>query len=89
MHYKNGRLAKVGDTIIHPKWANGKYHAAAGIVIAIHPGATTCNASVVPTDSPATSVTLGDSLHIDDADGKQDAKDAVVAKSAPIDQPAP
>ena len=65
MHYRNGREAKNGDTVI------GKpIHGASnivGIIQDIQPGCVSCNSTVIrPAGMIQPCVTVGDMLHIDD-----------------------
>ena len=61
MHYKNGRLAKLGDQVLVP---NGLY-SYLGILIETTPNSTCCNGKVVlPINS--NSVTLSDLVHYED-----------------------
>lgn len=62
MHYKNGRPAKAGDTVVCLDQWNKKV----GVVYDLNPGATTCNARIAPISSSDVNVTLKDCLHIDD-----------------------
>lgn len=63
MHYKNGREAKNGDTIIHlggwPKPVVGVLHDATA-------GNNTCNGSLAPTQTGVSTPDLSQCLHIDD-----------------------
>jgi hypothetical protein len=65
MHYKNGRVAKLGDRIVG-RDCGGILQA--GTVVSIQvgaPGGTTCALQVI---APASLyVTLGECLHLDDA----------------------
>lgn len=64
MHYKNGREAKVGDTVVN--FINNKPHML-GLLIEANPGGTTCNGKVLPAPvNNACYVTIGDCVHIDD-----------------------
>lgn len=56
-HYKNGKLAKVGDFVT---WATNGYTKALGFVTAINPGAKTCDAYV----APLATVTESDGLRV-------------------------
>ncbi len=65
MHYKNGKLAKVGDKIVGKDW-NG--NPVAGIVANVSPGSETCNLSVVPLlPQQQMSATAKDCLLLEDA----------------------
>lgn len=63
MHYKNGREVKVGDKVVGADWQRNPV---AGIVVAVAPGSTTCNISIVPTHPHAT-YNSDQFLHVDDA----------------------
>jgi hypothetical protein len=64
MHYKNGRLAKVGDMIlVQPQYGTPFV----GVLVAAQEGSTSCNGTVTPIDPQKTwSVTLGECIHVDD-----------------------
>ncbi|MDB6017708.1 MAG: hypothetical protein JWR19_2197 [Pedosphaera sp.] len=66
MHYKNGRLAKVGDQVVN-KDNQGK--ASGGILVEASPGCTTCNGKILPNQGiwNLPSVNLSDCLHVEDA----------------------
>jgi hypothetical protein len=65
MHYKNGREAKIGDTVLAKNWNGQPY---TGLVTSITPGSTSCNAVVIPLPVVnGQNVTLGDCLHTEDA----------------------
>ena len=66
MHYKNGREAKNGDTVIG-KPQHG-VSVIVGIVQDINPGCTSCNCTVIrPGGLTQSCVTVGDMFHADDA----------------------
>lgn len=62
MHYKNGREAKAGDTVVFLD----KYNPTIGIVHSISASSDTCNARLAPVSSNNPYVTLKECLHIDD-----------------------
>lgn len=68
MHYKNGREAKAGDSVIYYNTYLQK--TIAGEVWAIVPGSTSCNcqvARVIPGGITHESQTLGNIYHAEDA----------------------
>ena len=74
MHYKNGREAKVGDTVVG-KDCNGK--PIAGVLYNAYPGAETCNGNILPlsiADQYGRLVSLCDCIHFDDVSELQSDK---------------
>jgi hypothetical protein len=63
MHYRNGREAKNGDTIVQ---LNGGKITASGVLHSATPGNDYCNGYIAPTQNPVTSACMCDCLHIDD-----------------------
>ncbi len=64
MHYKNGREAKIGDTVVV---LEGSKPALLGLLIEANGTSTTCNGRVLPKPiHSAAYVTIGDCLHVDD-----------------------
>jgi len=73
MHYRNGREAKNGDTIIKigSKYeADGKtlspYIEAIGVLHNAVPGNDYCNGSMAPISTSVTGACMCDCLHVDD-----------------------
>lgn len=66
MHYRNGREAKNGDTIIHLTMGNGGQVTAVGILYNAQPGNNFCNGSIAPIQNAVAGACLCDCLHIDD-----------------------
>ncbi len=72
MHYRNGREAKNGDTIIQigEKYVDGKtlvpYIAAVGVLFNATAGNDYCNGSIAPIQSIPHGACLCDCLHMDD-----------------------
>jgi hypothetical protein len=64
MHYRNGREAKNGDTIIQIGF-DGKINAL-GVLYNATPGNDYCNGSIAPIQNPQTSACMVDCLHVDD-----------------------
>lgn len=64
MHYRNGREAKNGDTVIQIGF-NGKINAV-GVVYNAVPGNDHCNGSLAPIQQTVTGACMCDCLHIDD-----------------------
>lgn len=64
MHYRNGREAKNGDTIIQIGF-DGKINAL-GVLYNATPGNDYCNGSIAPIQQPVTMACMVDCLHIDD-----------------------
>jgi hypothetical protein len=60
MHYKNGREAKPGDTVI---WLPQGF---SGILHSVQAGSTTCNGRLARPNQYDPWVTIGECLHIDD-----------------------
>jgi hypothetical protein len=68
MHYKNGRVAKEGDSVIGKAYV-GSMRSVAGTLHSTTEGCSTCNGQVaVPTAGGIvnTCVTIGEFLHADD-----------------------
>lgn len=90
MHYKNGREAHNGETVIgQPQYCPTPY---VGIIQDINPGATSCNCTVIrPGGIIQSCVTVGDLYHVEDALAAIEAKtaaDAAAAAEAPTPPPA-
>lgn len=64
MHYRNGREAKNGDTIIQIGF-DGKINAV-GVLYNATPGNDYCNGSIAPVQQPVTGACMVDCLHVDD-----------------------
>lgn len=64
MHYRNGREAKNGDTIVQIGF-DGKINAL-GVLHSATPGNDYCNGSIAPIQNPQTSTCMVDCLHVDD-----------------------
>ena len=64
MHYRNGREAKNGDTIIQIGF-NGQINAM-GVLHNATAGNDYCNGSIAPINSTVTGACMCDCLHIDD-----------------------
>lgn len=66
MHYKNGREARNGDTVIgKPQYAASLL---VGLIQDINPGATSCNCQVIrPGGLIQSCVTVGEIYHAEDA----------------------
>lgn len=71
MHFRNGRPAKEGDHVIAPVWRGGNAPTlTAGVIHGLQPSANSCNATLaypVPGGMQQTCITLGDSVHAEDA----------------------
>lgn len=89
MHYKNGRLAKENDQVIHqlPAYTGTTpplvYPAVAGVIHTLTAGSDTCNAQltvIVPGTVSNRCVNIRDCLHAEDA---MHAYDAVAATVVP------
>ena len=75
MHYKNGREAKVGDSVVGKDW-NG--FPVSGVVVKTTEGEG-CNLYVMPTGTQGVPVyTAGEFIHLDDALDPTAAAPAVV-----------
>ncbi len=69
MHYRNGREAKNGDTIVQIGGYGGDGMArvsAVGVLYDATPGNDHCNGRIAPIQSTSTSACLCDCLHVDD-----------------------
>lgn len=64
MHYRNGREAKNGDTIVQIGH-EGKLNAL-GVLHSATPGSDYCNGSIAPIQNANTGACMVDCLHIDD-----------------------
>ena len=64
MHYRNGREAKNGDTIIQLDF-NGKI-TALGVLYNATAGNDYCNGYIAPIQMPNTTACMVDCLHVDD-----------------------
>ncbi len=65
MHYRNGREAKNGDTIIQLSFEGGKI-TAVGVLYNAVAGNDYCNGSIAPIQNTNTGACMIDCLHIDD-----------------------
>ncbi len=65
MHYRNGREAKNGDTVLQMDPGSGKI-VALGVLYNAHPGNDYCNGSIAPIQPVNGYACLVDALHIDD-----------------------
>ena len=65
MHYRNGREAKNGDTVIQLRMDGGEV-VALGVLYNATPGDDYCNGSIAPVQSVITGACMCDCLHIDD-----------------------
>jgi hypothetical protein len=65
MHYRNGREAKNGDTIISLGYDGSKI-VAVGVLHNAVPGNDYCNGSIAPISTAVTGACMCDCLHIDD-----------------------
>lgn len=71
MHYKNGRQAKVGDTVLYP---GDQYNPArVGILHSVNAQSDTCNGRLAVPNPNDPYVTLKDCIHIDDVEAKAKA----------------
>jgi hypothetical protein len=67
MHYRNGREAKNGDTIVQlGGYGDGAVVTALGVLYDAVPGSDHCNGSVAPVQSTVVGACLCDCLHVDD-----------------------
>lgn len=64
MHYRNGREAKNGDTIIQIGF-DGKINAV-GVLYNAIPGNDYCNGSIAPIQNQVAGACMIDCLHVDD-----------------------
>jgi hypothetical protein len=67
MHYRNGREAKNGDTIVSLGMDNGKVQAV-GILYNAIPGNDYCNGNIAPVQSVGAYTCMCDCLHIEDVE---------------------
>jgi hypothetical protein len=65
MHYRNGREAKNGDTVVQLNTVDGKL-VSAGVLYNATPGNDYCNGYLAPIQNAVTSACMCDCLHIDD-----------------------
>jgi hypothetical protein len=65
MHYRNGREAKNGDTIVQINTMDGKPNAI-GVLHSATPGNDYCNGTIAPIQNPVQGACLCDCLHVDD-----------------------
>lgn len=63
MHYRNGREAKNGDTIVR---LNGGKIEAVGVLYGATPGNDYCNGAIAPVHTSPSYACLVDCLHLDD-----------------------
>lgn len=67
MHYRNGREAKNGDTIVQiGGYGDGAKITAVGVLHGAVAGNDHCNGNIAPIQNPVTTACLCDCLHIDD-----------------------
>lgn len=74
MHYRNGREAKNGDTVIQlgERYAEDGKTLVSGLVTAVgvlhsaRPGQDYCNGNIAPIQNASTGACICDCLHIDD-----------------------
>jgi len=64
MHYRNGRDAKNGDSIVQ-LGSDGQI-AAVGVLHGATPGNNYCNGLIAPIQNASTSACMCDCLHVDD-----------------------
>lgn len=67
MHYRNGREAKNGDTIIQLGSGNGRVNAV-GVLHSAQPGNEYCNGNIAPIQNSVTGACMCDCLHIEDVE---------------------
>ena len=67
MHYRNGREAENGDTIVSMGMDNGKVQAV-GILYNATPGNDYCNGNIAPVQPTAACACMCDCLHIEDVE---------------------
>jgi hypothetical protein len=65
MHYRNGREAKNGDTVVQLNCVDGKI-VSAGVLYNATPGNDYCNGFLAPIQNAVTGACMCDCLHIDD-----------------------
>lgn len=65
MHYRNGREAKNGDTIVSLGFDGSKI-VAVGVLYNAVPGNDYCNGNIAPIHSATTGACMCDCLHVDD-----------------------
>ena len=67
MHYKNGREAKQGDTILIPETYGRP--PVIGVIVGYQAGSTSCNLNVVPSigGQMLSCISASDCLHVQDA----------------------
>lgn len=66
MHYRNGREAKNGDTLIQLSADDSGKVLAIGVLYNAKPGNDYCNGSIAPVQYPITPACLCDCVHVDD-----------------------
>ena len=66
MHYRNGREAKNGDTIVSLGYGDEGKIVAVGVLYNAIPGNDFCNGSIAPVQNGKENACLCDCLHIDD-----------------------
>lgn len=67
MHYRNGREAKNGDTIVLiGGYGTGAKVTAVGVLYGATPGNDYCNGNIAPIQNPITGACMCDCLHVDD-----------------------
>ena len=71
MHYKNFRLARLGDLVIFKSWDG---NIKSGVLSSANAGSTSCNGMVTtPLSAQPESVNIGDLYHVEDAYGTMEA----------------
>lgn len=65
MHYRNGREAKNGDTIVSLGFDGSKV-VAVGVLYSAVPGNDYCNGNIAPIQTAPAPACLCDCLHVDD-----------------------
>ena len=67
MHYRNGRIASNGDTIVQlGGYGNGAQVVAVGVLYDAKPGNDYCNGHIAPIQQNITGACMCDCLHVDD-----------------------
>lgn len=65
MHYRNGRVAKNGDKVVHLDYSNAQV-IAFGVLHSATPGNDHCNGSIAPIQPTNQCACLCDCIHVDD-----------------------
>jgi hypothetical protein len=67
MHYRNGREAKNGDTIVQiGGYGDSVQITAVGVLYGAKPGNDYCNGNMAPVQNAVTGACMCDCLHVDD-----------------------